>query len=124
MPVSIAPQSATSSRSTAVSGAGAGLQSLLPRSLRLSRCPSERPLTHSLQVVLLLTLVVAVGQDCRRAGHARPSAFRFGEILIGVLLGPTLLNVLGWPIFASPAGAPGVPLSRWSATSRRSACSC
>ena len=34
----------------------------------------------------------------------------FGEILVGLLLGPTLLNVLAWPVFASPAGAAGVPL--------------
>ena len=34
----------------------------------------------------------------------------FGEILIGLILGPTVLNVLGWPMFALPAGAPGVPL--------------
>ena len=34
----------------------------------------------------------------------------FGEILAGLLLGPTVLNVLGWPIFAAPSGADGVPL--------------
>jgi Kef-type K+ transport system membrane component KefB len=34
----------------------------------------------------------------------------FGEILVGLLLGPTLLNVLAWPMFASPPDAPGVPL--------------
>ena len=26
----------------------------------------------------------------------------FGEILAGLILGPTALDVLGWPIFASP----------------------
>ena len=30
----------------------------------------------------------------------------FGEILIGLLLGPTVLDILGWPIFATP-GAVG-----------------
>ncbi len=34
----------------------------------------------------------------------------FGEILVGLILGPTLLNVLAWPIFASPAASAGVPL--------------
>jgi Kef-type K+ transport system membrane component KefB len=34
----------------------------------------------------------------------------FGEILVGLLLGPTVLNVLGWPIFASSAGPDAVPL--------------
>jgi Kef-type K+ transport system membrane component KefB len=34
----------------------------------------------------------------------------FGEILIGLLLGPTLLNVLAWPVFAPPPGTAGAPL--------------
>ena len=33
----------------------------------------------------------------------QPSAF--GEILVGLILGPTLLNMLAWPVFASPAGS-------------------
>ena len=28
----------------------------------------------------------------------------FGEILVGLLLGPTLLDLFAWPIFAQPAG--------------------
>ena len=34
----------------------------------------------------------------------------FGEILVGLILGPTVLNVLAWPVFAPPADAAGVPL--------------
>jgi Kef-type K+ transport system membrane component KefB len=34
----------------------------------------------------------------------------FGEILIGLLLGPTLLNILGWPVFAPAEGIGGAPL--------------
>jgi Kef-type K+ transport system membrane component KefB len=34
----------------------------------------------------------------------------FGEILAGLVLGPTVLNVLGWSIFASAPGADAVPL--------------
>jgi Kef-type K+ transport system membrane component KefB len=34
----------------------------------------------------------------------------FGEILAGLVLGPTVLNVLGWPIFAPPAGTDALPL--------------
>ena len=34
----------------------------------------------------------------------------FGEMLAGILLGPTVLDMLEWPIFASPAGADTVPL--------------
>ena len=35
----------------------------------------------------------------------------FGEILAGLILGPTLLNVLGWPMFAQAATAESAPLS-------------
>ena len=34
----------------------------------------------------------------------------FGEVLIGLVLGPTILNILAWPMFASPAGTAGPPL--------------
>ena len=74
------------------------------------RCPSERPLTHSLQVILLLTLVVASAKIAGALATRIHQPSVFGEILVGLLLGPTLFNVLGWPIFASPAGTPGVPL--------------
>ena len=56
---------------------------------------------HFLQVLLLLTLVVAAaklaGAWATRLGQ--PSVF--GEILAGLLLGPTFLNALGWRVFAS-----------------------
>jgi Kef-type K+ transport system membrane component KefB len=63
-------------------------------------------MTHFLQLLLLLTLIIAAaklaGALAGRVGQ--PSVF--GEILVGLLLGPTLLNVLGWPVFASaPPGA-------------------
>lgn len=63
-------------------------------------------MSHFLQLLLLLTLIIAAaklaGALAGRVGQ--PSVF--GEILVGLLLGPTLLNVLGWPVFASaPAGA-------------------
>ena len=34
----------------------------------------------------------------------------FGEVLIGLVLGPTLLNMLAWPVFAPPPGTVGEPL--------------
>lgn len=34
----------------------------------------------------------------------------FGEILAGLVLGPTVLNILGWSVFAPPPGADVVPL--------------
>jgi Kef-type K+ transport system membrane component KefB len=62
---------------------------------------------HSLQLLLLLALAVAAaklaGALATRIGQ--PSVF--GEILVGLLLGPTVLDILGWPVFLSnePAGS-------------------
>src|SRR5438105_13235884 len=65
------------------------------------------PMSHFLQVLLLLTLIIAAaklaGALANRAGQ--PSVF--GEILAGLLLGPTLLNVLGWPMFGPVTPAHG-----------------
>jgi Kef-type K+ transport system membrane component KefB len=57
-----------------------------------------------------LTLVVAAAKTAGALANRVHQPSVFGEILIGLLLGPTLLNVLAWPVFASPAGAAGVPL--------------
>jgi Kef-type K+ transport system membrane component KefB len=58
-------------------------------------------LSHFLQLLLLLALVIIAakiaGALATRAGQ--PAVF--GEILIGLFLGPTVLNVLGWPLFAA-----------------------
>jgi Kef-type K+ transport system membrane component KefB len=58
---------------------------------------------HFLQLLLLLTLAIVAaklaGAVATRLGQ--PSVF--GEILAGLLLGPTVLNVLGMPLFMSSA---------------------
>ena len=59
---------------------------------------------------MLLTLVVASAKTAGALANRVHQPSVFGEILVGLLLGPTLFNVLGWPIFASAAGTPGVPL--------------
>src|SRR3954469_1571537 len=64
-------------------------------------------MTHSLQVILLLMLVVTAAKVSGALATRIHQPSVFGEILAGVLLGPSLLNVLGWPIFAStPPDAP------------------
>lgn len=59
---------------------------------------------HALQVLLLLSLIIAsaklAGALSRRLGQ--PAVF--GELLVGLLLGPSLLDVLGWPIFTASTG--------------------
>jgi Kef-type K+ transport system membrane component KefB len=66
--------------------------------------------THSLQVILLLTLIVTAAKTAGALATRIRQPSVFGEILVGLLLGPTLLNVLGWPVFAPSAGAAAVPL--------------
>jgi Kef-type K+ transport system membrane component KefB len=60
---------------------------------------------HVVQVLLLLALLVSAAKlaGALAARVGQPSVF--GEILAGLLLGPTALNVLAWPLF-SPAAAP------------------
>jgi Kef-type K+ transport system membrane component KefB len=66
--------------------------------------------THSLQVILLLTLVVAAAKTAGALATRIHQPSVFGEILVGLLLGPTLLNVLAWPMFAPPAGVDALSL--------------
>lgn len=65
-------------------------------------------MTHSLQVVLLLMLVVAAAKLAGALATRVSQPSVFGEILVGVVLGPSVLNVLGWPMFAGEPGA--IPL--------------
>lgn len=65
-------------------------------------------MTHSLQVLLLLTIIVASAKLAGAAANRLSQPAVFGEILIGLLLGPTLLNVLGWGTFAPAAPAADV----------------
>lgn len=57
-------------------------------------------MAHSLQVLLLLTIIVASAKLAGALANRIHLPAVFGEILVGLLLGPTLFNVLGWPVFA------------------------
>jgi Kef-type K+ transport system membrane component KefB len=61
-------------------------------------------MSHLLQLLLLLSLILAAAKLAGAASNRLGQPAVFGEILIGLLLGPTLLNVLGWSIFSEPAG--------------------
>src|SRR6266513_1696072 len=67
-------------------------------------------MTHSLQVILLLTLVVASAKTAGALATRIHQPSVFGEILAGLVLGPTFLNILAWPVFATPPGADAIPL--------------
>jgi Kef-type K+ transport system membrane component KefB len=64
-------------------------------------------MSHTLQVVLLLALVLPAAKLAGAAANRVGQPAVFGEILIGLLLGPTLFDLLNWPIFhAVPTMAP------------------
>ena len=57
--------------------------------------------------MLVVASAKMAGAFATRIHH--PSVF--GEILVGLLLGPTVLNVMGWPVFAASPGPDAVPLT-------------
>jgi Kef-type K+ transport system membrane component KefB len=57
-------------------------------------------MTHLLQLLLVLALIVAAAKLSGAAANRVGQPAVFGEILAGLVLGPTVLDVLGWPIFA------------------------
>ncbi len=67
-------------------------------------------MSHPLQLLLLLALIVAVAKLAGAAANRLGQPAVFGEILAGLLLGPTLLDVLAWPIFAASATTHGPAL--------------
>ena len=58
-------------------------------------------MSHLLQLLLLLAALVATAKLAAAAANRIGQPAVFGEILAGLILGPTFLNILGWPIFAS-----------------------
>jgi Kef-type K+ transport system membrane component KefB len=57
-------------------------------------------MTHLLQLCLLLALVITAAKLSAALANRVGQPAVFGEILVGLILGPTVLDVLGWPIFA------------------------
>src|SRR5262249_46268273 len=69
-------------------------------------------MSHVLQVILVLSLITAVSKTAGALSNRFGQPAVFGEILAGLVLGPSLLNLLGWSVFAPPAsGAPGESLA-------------
>jgi Kef-type K+ transport system membrane component KefB len=56
-------------------------------------------MSHLLQLILLLAIIVAAAKLAGALASRFHQPSVFGEILVGLLLGPTVLNILGWPIF-------------------------
>ena len=60
-------------------------------------------MTHLMQLVLFLALVTVISKSAGALSNRFGQPAVFGEILAGLLLGPSLLDILGWPIFAHQA---------------------
>lgn len=67
---------------------------------------------HSLQLLLLLALIVAAAKGAGALAVRAGMPTVLGELVAGLLLGPTLLDVMAWPVFSSgqAGGASPVPL--------------
>jgi len=55
--------------------------------------------SHLLQLLLFLALIITAAKIAGALASRIGQPPVFGQILAGLLLGPTLLNVLGWPLF-------------------------
>jgi Kef-type K+ transport system membrane component KefB len=63
-------------------------------------------MSHVLQLLLLLAFVVTAAKLAGAGANRVGQPAVFGEILIGLLLGPTLFDIMSWSIFqAAPAAA-------------------
>jgi len=58
-------------------------------------------MSHLLQILFLLSLVVTAAKLAGAVATRIGQPAVFGELLVGLLLGPTLLDVLSWPVFTS-----------------------
>lgn len=56
---------------------------------------------HELQLLLLLAIIILVSKVAGHLSRLCGQPVVFGEILAGLLLGPSLLRIFDWPIFAN-----------------------
>ncbi|PZN02318.1 MULTISPECIES: cation:proton antiporter [Thermaerobacter] len=55
-----------------------------------------------LQVALLLAVVILAAKGAGALSKRLGQPAVFGELLVGILLGPSLLDILHWPVFTDP----------------------
>ena len=68
-------------------------------------------MSHTLQLLLLLVIIIASAKWAGSLSLRWGQPAVFGKILVGLILGPTLLNILAWPIFLDPAIVEGARTS-------------
>lgn len=59
---------------------------------------------HSLQLPLLLVVIIVAAKAAGALANRIRLPAVFGEIAAGLVLGPTFLNLLAWPVFADGSG--------------------
>jgi Kef-type K+ transport system membrane component KefB len=64
-------------------------------------------MSHVLQLLLLLGIIIASAKLAGAASNRLGQPAVFGELLAGLVLGPTVLNILAWPMFGGGAGSAG-----------------
>jgi Kef-type K+ transport system membrane component KefB len=62
--------------------------------------------SHSLQLLVILALVVSAAKLAGALANRFGQPSVFGEILAGLILGPTVLNLFDWSLFAGAAAGP------------------
>ena len=67
---------------------------------------------HVLQLLLLIGVIIASAKLAGAASNRLGQPAVFGELLVGLALGPTVLNVLGWPVFGGAGGSTLLPVVR------------
>ena len=65
-------------------------------------------MNHMLQLLLVFGIIIAAAKLIGSLSAAIKQPPVFGEILVGLLLGPSVLNMMGWPIFVAH-GTEAVP---------------
>ncbi len=69
-------------------------------------------MSHLLQLLLLLGVIIASAKLAGAASNRLGQPAVFGELLVGLVLGPTALNLLGWPAFGGTGGSTLLPAVR------------
>jgi len=66
------------------------------------------PMEHTLQLLLILTIILVCAKLTGALSYRIGLPDVFGKILAGVILGPTVLNILGWKMFVAGLGDAGM----------------
>ena len=74
----------------------------------------------SLQVLLFIAVLILLAKATGGLGARVGLPVVLGELLAGVILGPTLVNVWRFSWFSSPAAVAGICRCRWPPSSKSS----